>query len=124
MKVKEKIDPYTGETFYPKRRNQKFAVRQNRIDFHNDQAALIRDAKAPINSPLHRNFIIVRELMNGHKEKQFHKEFLRGRKFSFEHITHADEHGEKFVFGIYNYIWFQVLTEDNQPTEFIKIITK
>ena len=60
MKNKTKIDPYTGETFEAKRRNQLFATRQNRIDYHNEQAALLRDEKAPANSPLHRNLQILK----------------------------------------------------------------
>ena len=37
------VDPYTGETFRPKRRNQVFASSKNRRNYHNEKAAELRD---------------------------------------------------------------------------------
>ena len=38
MNYEKQKDPLTGELFIPKRFNQKFAIRQNQIDFNNIKA--------------------------------------------------------------------------------------
>ena len=124
MRNKTRKDPYTGETFQIKRRNQRFATRQNRIDFNNEKAAVIRDIKAPFNSPLHKNLLILLELMQGKKEATFHKQFLLGRGFSFQNMTNSDEYNGEYVFAAYGYLWLQVVNDKNQLTDYIKIIIK
>jgi hypothetical protein len=124
MKKKTKIDPYTGLTFEAKRRNQVFATRQNRIDYHNEQAAQLRDEKAPLNKPLHENLKILKSLMEGKKEARFHKEFMLGGGFSFMHNTHSVEYKGKVVFAIYGYLWYREVDEKGHLTDYIKIVAR
>ena len=124
MTHKKRIDPYTGETFEAKRSNQIFAKTQNRKDYNNKQAALLRKEKAPINKPLHENLKILKQLIAGEKEARFHIEFMRGGGFSFKHSTHTEEYKGMFIHAVYGYMWFREKDEKGKSTDYIKIIKK
>lgn len=124
MTDKTRIDPFTGEAFEAKRRNQVFAKKQNRIDYHNEQAALLSEEKAPLNKPLHENLKILKSVMGGEKEARFHIEFMRGRGFSFKHSTHNEEYKGMLVHAVYGYMWFREKDEKGKSTDYIKIIKK
>jgi hypothetical protein len=97
-------DLLTGEVFNPKRVNQKFATPLNRVTFHNKKANELRQALAYISKPLHLNIRILNELMTGKKESTFHKEFLKGKGFSFEVHNHVKRYDNKNHFAIYQYV--------------------
>ncbi len=124
MKNRTKIDPFTGEVFEAKRRNQIYATRQNRIDYHNEQAALLREQKAPLSKPLHKNLKILKSLLEGKKEASFHIQYMRGAGFSFTHCTHNEAYEGKLVHAVYGYLWFRESDERGHFTEYIKIISK
>lgn len=112
----ERKDPLTGEFFLAKRRNQIFAVNKNRIDFHNQKAALIRDEKRKLDSSLRKNFLILKEIVGDNKEAIFHRMFLLGKGFSFTVATHASEFNGQPQWSIYTYLWMPL------PDDQIKII--
>jgi hypothetical protein len=111
------VDPLTGESFEKRRENQVFACRRNQVKYNNLKARNIRLMKSPTEKPLHRNFMILNQLMNGNvNEKVFHKQFLLGIGVSLKHYTGADVIDNVRYFKVFNYI-FQPL-----PNEYFKIV--
>ena len=102
-KAMTKKDLLTGESFEPKRKNQNFANRQNRIKYHNRKATKLRHSVAHINQPLHRNLRILNGLMEEQTTKKFHRQFLLGKGMNFNVLTHYDKVNEKNVACIYHY---------------------
>lgn len=82
------IDPYNLQEFTPNRSNQRFSCPQNRVKYHNEKAKKIRRSKSFIDSKTHRNFCILSELMEGYDEREFHRQFLLGKGFTFGVVTH------------------------------------
>ncbi len=79
---------YNGEEFTPVRSNQKFASTRNRIKYHNDKLKKVRDARHHLDEKLHKNYAVLLKLMEGKIEDSFHKEFLIGKDYSFNVLTH------------------------------------
>ena len=101
--MKRKIDPYTGEIFYAKRKNQRFASRKNQIAFNNDKAKDIRDLMAKIDNHIRNNWNI---LIDIHKEEEFAlrtKDYLLGRGYNFKFFHFETFIDGKRYFCIYNY---------------------
>ena len=73
-----KKDPLTGETFLPKRVNQRFASASNRKKFNNQQANALRKKRAIINGPLNKTHRLLIKLMEGKNEATFSKDYLKG----------------------------------------------
>lgn len=96
-------DLLTNEEFIPTRNNQKFACPENRIKFHNNKANELRQQTAFINKPLHKNYKILLELMDGHYNKEFHKQFLLGKGFEFGVFTHLKKVVEDNHIAIYDF---------------------
>ncbi len=86
----QRIDPYTGENFIPKKISQRFATSENRIKYNNDKAKKIRIEQAPIINPLKTNYKIIKELIGTKSEIEVNKHFLKGKGFNFEVITQMD----------------------------------
>ncbi len=73
-----RVDPLTGEKFFAKRVNQKFARPENRIKFHNSQANELRKETSVINNAIIKTHRLYRILMGDKKEAVFPYEFLKG----------------------------------------------
>ncbi|WP_353085080.1 hypothetical protein [Flavobacterium sp.] len=86
--VLKRKDPYTGELFFPKRANQKFARPENRIKFNNDAANELRREREHINKPIHIAHVKLRKLMDGRNEAEFSIDFLRGYGLDFNVFNH------------------------------------
>ena len=99
-----KTDPLTNEEFIPLRINQKFANPKNRIKFYNNKANSLRNSKRFVNRPLHKNLCILNDLMKGVKTKTFHKEFLLGKGYIFNIITHYSKYETKTLPALYQYL--------------------
>ena len=97
-------DLHTGETFLPKRINQKFVRAENRIAYHNKKATELRASIAYIDKPLLTNVRICNELMKSKREAVFHKQFLLGKGFSFGVHNHVVEYQGNNQFSVYQYI--------------------
>jgi hypothetical protein len=100
----QQICPYSGETFIPKRRNQVFANADNRRGFHNENAAVLRRVKAPIDRALERNFIIVSELLQEGETKTFQREELLLKGYNPNIFTHLDMLDGKTSLCLYHFI--------------------
>ena len=88
MIYEERIDPYSGELFHPKRYNQRFANRKNQIAFNNTKAREIREVKKPIDTVLESNRKILLRLMENKKTSiTKSKEFLLGSGFNFNYFN-------------------------------------
>lgn len=118
MKSIEKIDPLTGERFIALRSNQVFATEENRIRFNNEKAKEIRIEKSFVDKPLHKNLLILTELMEGKLESIFHEQFLNGKGYSLNVMTHYEEYEGKSCRAIYNYLIMRIDSEN------IKIVKK
>lgn len=95
---------HTGEEFLPRRSNQKFASAQNRIDFHNSRMSEIRKSRSFVDSKLHKNYGILDELMNGSNTRSFHKQFLLGKGYSFDVLTHFEAEDSKRFKAVYEFL--------------------
>lgn len=95
---------YSGEEFTPQRANQKFASSKNRMDYHNTRYSSIRKLKAKYDEKLHRNFCVLNDLMSEAETAIFHKEFLKGKGFSFNVLTHFTKYNSKDMPALYDFI--------------------
>jgi hypothetical protein len=99
----KRSDLLTGEVFYPIRITQKFACADNRIKYHNQKANKLRHSVMFVNSPLQKNLRILNEIMEGKEKGMFHKQFLLGKGYSFDVLTHYDDFESKRIACIYHY---------------------
>lgn len=111
-------DLLTLEDFQPRRLNQKFSCKENRVKYNNNKANKLRNHLKPINNPLLNNFRILKALLNDEKEKIFHRQFLLGRTYDFSKTTHLAKWGDKMHYALYDYILIQL---DN---EMVKVINQ
>lgn len=96
--------PYSGEEFYPKRHNQRFAHRSYREAFHNNVNNEIRRARSKIDKMLHKtNSVFIQEMKNKDQES-FHKEYLIGRGCSFDVMTNYVEYQGVKRQAIYDFL--------------------
>jgi len=84
------IDPFSLQEFQPHRSNQRFSCPKNRVSYHNEKAKKIRHSKSFIDAKTHKNFCILSEIMDGYDEREFHRQFLLGKGFTFGVVTHFD----------------------------------
>lgn len=96
-------DPFTGEEFYPKRNNQKFANRKNQIAFNNKKARLLRETQFPVNTALKQNLNILKVILAGRNSIEVSKTYLLGAGFNFQFYNRTlKKDGVKYQ-CIYNY---------------------
>ena len=100
--MNQRIDPYTGEYFYPFRSNQKFANRENQIAYNNARAKIKRDYLNEIDSCVRRNWEILLELLGEESTVEHTEEFLNGYGYDFRFLNNLRREGEKAYFAIYN----------------------
>ena len=115
--MNQRIDPYTGEIFIPKKISQRFATPENRIKFNNDKAKKIRIELAPILNPIKTNYKIIKELIGTKTEIEVNKHFLRGKGYNFEVTTQMD-----FYNGRPHPLIFEYLIVSNSNNDNINIL--
>ena len=98
---------YSGEEFSPKRSNQKFASAQNRIDYYNSKMSSVRKSRSFVDSKLHKNYRILNELIDGNTNKSFHKQFMLGKGYSFDVLTHFDDVDGQRYKAVYEFLVFE-----------------
>lgn len=96
--------PHCGKDFYPKRHNQRFDYPSCRVAFHNNINNKIRRARSRIDKRLHKNNSILIEVMKNKDQESFHKEFLIGKGYSFNVMTHYVMYEGSNRNAIYNFI--------------------
>jgi hypothetical protein len=97
------IDPFTQREFIPKRKNQKFESKENRIAFNNEKALEFRKRNKDTISPITQNIKIIERIMFEKTQKLIHKKYLEGMGFSFKHFTSIHNIDGKNHFQISNY---------------------
>lgn len=113
----KKIDPYTKEEFIPKRRNQIFATEKNKSDYHNEQAAFLREKRAKIDKKINSNHRILLQLLEKVNSIEIDEKILEGKGFFFNVYNHLVKHENRYVNAIYEFIIFKENNSNN-----IKII--
>jgi hypothetical protein len=95
---------FSGEEFYPKRNNQVFASKKNRINYHNSINNKLRNELKSTNNQLLFNYKICREILDKNKSVKVHREFLKGRGFDFKFFTNLTENVSKagYTFALYD----------------------
>ncbi len=101
-------DPFTGETFYKRRSNQKFASRENQIRYNNHLAGEKRKSKASIDGYLDKNRTILKSILGNEKIATKSKDFLLGAGFHFGCHTHSVQRGKDIWMCVYDYAFFKV----------------
>ena len=85
-----KKDPLTGQTFIPKRSNQRFATSYNRKKFNNQIANDLRKEREYIIGPLNKSHYLYKKLMNGKNVAIFSFDYLDGYGLKFNTFTHHE----------------------------------
>lgn len=95
---------FSGEEFYPKRNNQVFASKKNRINYHNSINNKLRNELKSTNNQLLFNYKICREILDKNKSVKVHREFLKGKGFDFKFFTNLTENDSKsgYTFALYD----------------------
>jgi len=109
--------PYNGEYFKPKRSNQKYASKYNRIAFHNKQYRKSRFPLERVNQKLYKNFNIISDLIGDDNEVIVSNDYLKGRKYDFNYMTHIHIENNKTYFGLYDFVFIKV---DESTMKFLK----
>ena len=105
---------YSGEEFIPKRNNQVFANKYNRISFHNQINNKLRNELKQTNNQLMVNYKIGIELLSKEKTITIHREFLKGKGFDFRYFTNLTSNNEMkgTAYQVYD-ISFEKIDENN-----------
>jgi hypothetical protein len=115
--VTKRIDPQTGELFFPKRVNQRFARRENRIKFNNDAASELRRERESINKPIHSTHLKIRKLMLGKNKAEFSFDYMEGAEIVFKVFTHYELYR-----GLLRPAIFEFIVIIDEPNKKITII--
>jgi hypothetical protein len=110
-------DPLTGEIFYPKKISQRYAYPKNRIKHNNLKASQLRQERAFLDKHFHKNHIILREIHKEGRENIFNSNWLEGKGFRTDCITHLFEYRGIQKKCVYEFILIEIEGTDN-----IKII--
>lgn len=119
LKMEEiiKTDPLTGDKFVAKRANQRFATKENRIKFHNNQASILNQKRAFFDKPCKQSQILLQKLDGTKLDNKFHVEFLTGIGVHLDAYNHVKQKDAGDLFCYYDY----ALQKTDNP-EFLKII--
>ena len=105
---------HSGQEFYPKRNNQIFASKKNRINYHNCLNNKLRHELKSTNNQLLFNFKICKNLLYKNKSVTVHREFLKGKGFDFKFFTNLTENKAKtgYTYALYD-TSFEKIDENN-----------
>jgi hypothetical protein len=104
MSYPSRTDPQTGEVFFPKRRNQRFANPANRRAFHNQEFLKRRDLRMRTHRILEKNYRIFHEHLGTMYTTQVSIEVLQAQGFDSEYLTRitvGDGRTRYFVYDLY-----------------------
>ena len=86
----DRVDPFTKETFVPKRSNQLFASRKNQVDYNNMIAKQKRDFKETYLSKIEHNYRVMKNALVNKSEDEVTVEYLSSQGFHFAFLTHKE----------------------------------
>lgn len=118
--MKPKIDPYTGEEFIPKRRNQIFANNANKTAFNNKKAAKIKAERSVFDDVIKRNYAILKLVLDNALERTVHYKTLDEIGFKFNYYLKHEIIQGKHLSTIYD-ISFQIINDAKNNTIYTKI---
>lgn len=105
---KQLICPYSGEYFKPKRSNQKYASKYNRVAFHNRKYRELKMPLKKVNQILFRNYSIISELIGDDNEITLSNDYLNGKEYNFKYMTQIYMKDDKTYFGLYDLAFTKV----------------
>ncbi len=117
MSNKLKVCPLDGTLFLPKRSNQIYFSKKNRMAFHNRKYNELRQKLNHLNKRLFKNYEIINILIEDKDEIVIDNQFLLGKGFSFIYLTHLKIDGNITYFGLYDFLYYRV---NNNYTKFLK----
>lgn len=119
--MKTKIDPYTGEEFIPKRRNQIFANTSNKTAYNNAKAAKLREKRALETEDVNRNYDILKFILNDKDEKIVRETTLNDLGFKYNCYHKFLEIVNQNIFNIYDVYFKNYEADDITYTKIYKL---
>lgn len=116
----QRTDPYTGEVFYAKRTNQRFASRKNQVAYNNAKAKELRDQMTEIDNQIRKNWQIISEVLKDKPKAVKSKDFLLGCGYNFNFFNNQRVDNGLRYFGVYD---FGLRRLENNSFELIKFNT-
>lgn len=110
--IKTRLCPFTQTLFDARRNNQKFSTPEARKSYNNLLNGLLRKKLSFINKQLLKNYKIADALLGDFTDVSVHKQFLRGKGFSFQMFTHVSQKEDEMVFGLYDISFMKLPDED------------
>lgn len=110
--TKTRLCPYSKTLFEAKRHNQIYRSAIDRVSFNNEQNNSLRKKLSFINKGLLKNYKIADALLGDFTDVSVHKQFLRGKGFSFQMFTHVSQKEDDIVFGLYDIAFMKLADED------------
>lgn len=107
-----RLCPHTNVAFQAHRNNQRFSSPEARKSYHNLRNNELRSKLSFINKQLIKNYKIADELLGDFNDVSVHKQFLRGKGFSFQMFTHVSQKDDDIVFGLYDIAFTKLPDED------------
>jgi hypothetical protein len=98
--------------FEAKRQNQIYRSASDRISHNNLLNNLLRKKLSFINKQLLKNYKIADALIGDYTDVSVHKQFLRGKGFSFQMFTHVSQKEDEIVYGLYDISFMKLTDED------------
>ena len=99
----ERTDPHTGEVFYARRTNQRFASRKSQVAYNNAKAKELRDQMTEIDNQIRKNWQIISEIVDVEGKVEKSKDYLLGCGYNFNFFNNQRlENGNRY-FGIYGF---------------------
>ena len=98
-----KVDPYTKEEFFTKKRNQKFASKANQVAYNNELKAVEKDNLLFVTKKLYNNRNILKKALKEKQSITVTKDYLMAENFCFYCITHYKIIDNINHFGIFEY---------------------
>ena len=121
--MEERIDPYTGESFIPKRSNQKYANEGNRIKNNNQKAKKLKEEKNEKNKILDKNLKIYKRILQNSNSEKKSKDYMEGAEFNSDIHTHIYENEGRTFFMTYDF-GFTILDDGGILLKNFKISVK
>ncbi len=107
-----RLCPYSNTFFQASRQNQVYRSKFDRVSFHNEQNNILRKKLSLINKQLLKNYKIADALLGDFNDVSVHKQFLRGKGFSFQMFTHVSQKEDEIVYGLYDISFMKLTDED------------
>lgn len=97
--------PHTGKEFIPKRSNQIYFDREAQIENNNNRTKERRKGIKRQFSIIEKNYFILDDLLGVKSMIRVSKDYLLGRGFHSNYLTHIDQENGIFKMGIYDVLF-------------------